>query len=529
MRIAIPMFVRRRLLLFATLMFLFVGATSPDDPRMSKSVGAWVISEKTGRAEEGDDGVCLRFAPLWGTIASVERLSTESVQSDRSRRPWLLLLALSSIVAGLGVSPRPAVAVSSWSALFANQCCVTEGGSVVELEAGEIRWSGFAARNVGLSTWSSSGTSPVRLATAEPRGRNSPLFYFGPGEGAWLSPSRPAAMSPASVEPGYTAVFRFKVAPSSPGIYKEYFEPVADGASETWLGTSLAEGCTAERWCGAHLVYRVNPREPPGTSIVDLPESIAAGSPLHLTAEASDNTGIERVVAGVDGNAVTTKVDQLPHPDSHIADLASFGFGELLVKSRRSTFVFSPPQSCRWSLGDHTMKVQAYDHSGQVDQVSRTFVALADRDCDGVADKVDDCPTIAAPPVRRSGCPHPSARAARVTALYAAAGVDGDRGKNKITAAVIRGVTAGARVEVFCRPRCGRELRSRTRRDNATVKFPEIAGKIVPNGTRIVFRATMPRRRNIFGRQWTWRLKNGPLGPKTKCLAPGLAGHLGCG
>jgi hypothetical protein len=82
------------------------------------------------------------------------------------------------------------------------------------------------ARNTGNVTWSNTGSNPVRLGTSNPGNRNSVMC-----DNSWVSCNRPAALTEASVAPGQIGTFSFSIkTPNNYGTYREYFDPVADGA-----------------------------------------------------------------------------------------------------------------------------------------------------------------------------------------------------------------------------------------------------------------------------------------------------------
>ncbi len=83
--------------------------------------------------------------------------------------------------------------------------------------------------NTGSKTWDSN--VPIHLGTSNPNDRNSDFYQAGD----WLSPNRPAWLTDDTViHPGDRAVFMFEItAPTKPGIYKEYFQPVVEGVN--WL------------------------------------------------------------------------------------------------------------------------------------------------------------------------------------------------------------------------------------------------------------------------------------------------------
>lgn len=96
-------------------------------------------------------------------------------------------------------------------------------------------------RNVGQATWSSNGSTPVRLGTDAPRDRLSGFF----SSGSWLTASRigltrnltdPAKTTGGNttIAPGEVAEFEFVLNTNVPaGLYHEYVTPVAEGV--TWL------------------------------------------------------------------------------------------------------------------------------------------------------------------------------------------------------------------------------------------------------------------------------------------------------
>ncbi|MBI3968233.1 MAG: hypothetical protein HY329_21560 [Chloroflexi bacterium] len=95
---------------------------------------------------------------------------------------------------------------------------------------GERRLAWIALRNVGAMTWERSGARPVLLGTDHPRERTS--AFFDPT--SWVGPTRPARLDQEQVGPGDVGSFSFElVAPTTPGLYKEYFTAVAEGM--TWL------------------------------------------------------------------------------------------------------------------------------------------------------------------------------------------------------------------------------------------------------------------------------------------------------
>lgn len=447
----------------------------------------------------------------------------------RGRPRRTAFIALPAAVAVCALIAPSALAADAWSALSISQCCATSGGSVIEMEAGEGRWSGFVAKNTGLNTWQSTGSVKVRLGTAEARDRKSELFNPGPGAGSWISANRPTTVANAPVGPGGFGIFRFRVlAPDSPRDYKEYFEPVADEGFEGWMGSRISDGCFPDRWCGVHLIYRVRPRVPPSLAVVAAADVVPGPAAFKLTVDAGDNVGLDRVIATLDGDPATTQVEDMPAPDANAFDHPKYGEGGRLVGNRRLQFNFAP-SGCSWSRGDHTVKVVAYDLLGQVDQVTKTFSVDPDGDCDGISGTDDKCPSLAAPsPDDADGCPPPSGRAARSTFVLAEPGAGRYRELNKIGDAGVRGVLAGTQVKVYCKPACGRPIKRRARKDTKLFKLKGLIGKVVADETTVVVRATLPRAMNVYGRQWKWLILDGARNRGGECVEPGFAGRDGC-
>ena len=90
---------------------------------------------------------------------------------------------------------------------------------------GERIYLTLSAKNTGNVTWGAN----TNLATAHLSG-SSPFY-----DGSWLSPSRPARISPSSVAPGQTGTFSFwvQVPFNQGGNFKEYFQPVEEGVA--WI------------------------------------------------------------------------------------------------------------------------------------------------------------------------------------------------------------------------------------------------------------------------------------------------------
>jgi len=105
------------------------------------------------------------------------------------------------------------------------------------LTPGEITNVWLEVKNTGTATWYNNGDTVVRLGTGSVYGdvdqqKDYTSEIYDPV--TWLSPNRPVAILDSVVAPGQTTHFQFNIkAPSSPGVYKAYFTPVADGV--TWM------------------------------------------------------------------------------------------------------------------------------------------------------------------------------------------------------------------------------------------------------------------------------------------------------
>ncbi len=101
-------------------------------------------------------------------------------------------------------------------------------------------------RNTGTTTWSPSGTNPVRLGTQNPRDRSSPFFTAG----NWISANRPANVN-TTVAPGGTGTFSFILTgPRSYGNYTESYQLVQEGIA--WFGPIVSFNIQVVPW---DLVY----------------------------------------------------------------------------------------------------------------------------------------------------------------------------------------------------------------------------------------------------------------------------------
>ena len=90
---------------------------------------------------------------------------------------------------------------------------------------GGTAWLELQMKNTGSATWLRDGANPMRLGAVNPGTRMS-VFYV---PGTWIAANRAAALKQTSVPPGGTGTFEFPIrAPAQVGVYKEYFQPVAE-------------------------------------------------------------------------------------------------------------------------------------------------------------------------------------------------------------------------------------------------------------------------------------------------------------
>jgi hypothetical protein len=105
--------------------------------------------------------------------------------------------------------------------------------NLANLHPGDKVYVGFTALNTGNVTWTNNGPNPIMVGTNGPQERTS-IFSNG---SSWLSPTRPALMKEASVDPGSVGTFEFWITvpttPTSGGTYFERFNLLANNA--TWF------------------------------------------------------------------------------------------------------------------------------------------------------------------------------------------------------------------------------------------------------------------------------------------------------
>ncbi len=142
------------------------------------------------------------------------------------------------------------VATTPWAASVVGKSSWSDAGlskpwDLTKAYPGETGYLQFQLLNTGTQTWSSTGTNPVRLGTALPQDRASALYV----DGQWVSPSRAATVSPASVVPGQIGTFTFPVTvPTGDGTLHEDFRLVAEDAA--WFGPTVSTDLVRKIWSG---------------------------------------------------------------------------------------------------------------------------------------------------------------------------------------------------------------------------------------------------------------------------------------
>lgn len=179
--------------------------------------GAWVSSNRAAYLKEREIGP--------GDVGTFQVLFTAPAQGGTYREyfnpvadglTWFNDLGL---YLPLTVRDVPAYQVSF----------VSQSIDLSPMSPGDTRVGTFRLRNVGTATWTKD-RNPVLLGTSNARDRESPFYT----PGAWASRNRVAYVKEDRVAPGEVGTFEVAfTAPSTPGSYREYFNPVAEGL--TWL------------------------------------------------------------------------------------------------------------------------------------------------------------------------------------------------------------------------------------------------------------------------------------------------------
>lgn len=345
----------------------------------------------------------------------------------------------------------PSAASATFMAAYHAECCSQT------LESGEMGSSWFEFTNAGSSPWTPG--SNVRLGTSTPQGGtvvpnppDSPFYV----PGHWISPKRPVGLDGRrAIYPGQIGRFTFPIkAPpvSAPTIYRQYFEPLAEGIA--WMKAPV------------FLDYTVLPSQAPTIRFTAAPAAVYPGDPIRVTAAAADNRVVDHVTFSLGG--VTRTVARPTGPYATI--LGSGGV----------------------ALGAHRLVATAVDGVGNSTQAIAVFAVVPrpDTDRDGLTDASDRCPTRRAGRYDRDhdGCPGPYRK---MTLRIVASWSIPDSGV-QLTGLALRGVPRRGKVRADCR-RCHVHEAHRLRAGKShTVRLSSITGPRLPSGAVIVIRITAP-------------------------------------
>jgi len=112
---------------------------------------------------------------------------------------------------------------------------VGQSSQAIEADPGTTTEVWVDYRNDGNTTWSNSGDNYFALNLTDPAGRVS--VFADP---SWPKPYQPAKLDQATVKPGETGRFTFKLTmPETPGVHNEHFAVVAEGL--VWLEGGILE------------------------------------------------------------------------------------------------------------------------------------------------------------------------------------------------------------------------------------------------------------------------------------------------
>lgn len=211
------------------------------------------------------------------------------------RRAAGALLGVATLLAAL-ISASAAVAnhSSTWQAKPVAQglsSAVPELGWGL-LESGERDSAFIDAQNVGTITWDRDAHG-LHLGTDAPHDRLS-LFEDG-----WLNRNRPATLTEALVAPGGVGRFSFTAqAPqvTSEQTFDEHFAPVADSPGGEWLDGPSWGNAAGD---GVFLRWTVRPPQIPVATLTSVPNLVDPGAPVSLTANASDNVRVTKVIFSI--------------------------------------------------------------------------------------------------------------------------------------------------------------------------------------------------------------------------------------
>ena len=320
----------------------------------------------------------MSFAP--GARAHLGRVVT--------RRLKLLAVAAATALGGGGVTATPASAV--YASTFVDQCCY------LTLEPGDRAEQFLALRNTGDQVWYRGGAIPVRLGASNPHDRSSPFFTAGD----WISPGRPTDLDEVSVAPGEVGRFTWiATAPTTPGVYTEYYNALAEGVD--WIPPDN----------GLYLVYTVIAAQAPVLRITASPARVRRGDAITVSADATDNRAVAKVTFSVGTQAVTVE-KPTQGTSGYTATLNSADLG----------------------AGTQSVKVTAVDVGGRESSALSAF-------------EVYEAPVVIGP----------STRLGPFTPLFATRTARGRLG-SLIGLGEVRGLRAGSQLRIVCTRACVRRL-----------------------------------------------------------------------
>jgi hypothetical protein len=227
-----------------------------------------------------------------------------------------VILAASAGSASAGPDPN-------WAARWEGQ------SDYLTMESGQVATSWMKARNVGAQTWN---RSFVNFATVSDKAANDAQDSPFQIPGDWLTPNRPGRLDQDTVPPGGVGTFTFRVRAPVVSVktdFYQHFTPVAEGIS--WMG--CYDGC---QWSSAWLVYTVYPPQDPTVAIADGPRTVTKGEPIDVTANASDNVAVNRVVFSLEDQQIVDTTApyeaQFPtsglEPGGHVVTVHAFDGAE---------------------------------------------------------------------------------------------------------------------------------------------------------------------------------------------------------
>jgi len=230
-----------------------------------------------------------------------------------------LTSGMATMVAVLLIAAPAAAQTAEYSVQLDKFCCY------MTLEPGDTAEQFISFKNTGTKTWFPAGEVPVRLGTSNPFDRTSPFF----NQGDWVGPHRPTALDQAEVPPGQIGRFTWITKAPQPGVYREYYAPVAE--LKTWMAPPSVY----------YLDYTVIPAQAPVVKITGATARVKRGDPIAVTADATDNRGVSRVTFTVDNE--TRSVNPTTGTSAYGALLSSASLG----------------------AGTHNVVARAYDLGGR--------------------------------------------------------------------------------------------------------------------------------------------------------------------